>query len=207
MKHLLPELPYSFDALEPFVDELTLRRHYEVYHKGHIDRLNAAEKNLKEARMRGDYEAVVHWKMEISFYGSSHLLHSLFWENLSPEGGGEPFGAVAERIVQDFDSLEGFKRQFEAAAMAVEGSGWTILVWNPIFEQLEILPVSGNQDLTQWGVIPLLVLDLWEHAYCSRYCHNRREWIKAWWNVVNWEMVNCHYKLAANLNSLAANFQ
>ena len=207
MNHLLPELPYPFDALEPYYDQQTLRIHYEVHHKAYVDRLNQAEKNLCEAKKMGDYEGIIHWKKEIAYYGSSHLLHSLFWENMSPNGGGKPMGSIATRIEIDFGSFEVFRNQFTEAALAVEGSGWAVLVWNPIFEQLEILQVEKHQDLSQWGVIPLLTVDLWEHAYCLKYRNKKLDWINAWWHLINWELVNCHFELAVQQSSLVANFQ
>ncbi len=190
MKHELPELPYEYDALEPYYEERTLRLHHGAHHKAYVDGLNNAEGKLREAREKGDFALVKHWEREIAFHGSGHILHSVFWENMGPGGGGPAAGAVARQIETDFGSFSAFKGQFSAAAAAVEGSGWVILAWNPIFGKLEILTAEKHQNLTQWGVYPLLVLDLWEHAYYLQYQNKRPAFIEAWWNLVNWENVN-----------------
>ena len=127
MPHLLPELPYAYNALEPHYDEATVRLHHDAHHKAYVDGLNNAETKLVEAREKGDFTLIKHWERELAFHGSGHLLHSLFWSNMSPNGGGVPAGFVAERINQDFGSFESFKKQFTAAAVAVEGSGWAVL--------------------------------------------------------------------------------
>jgi Fe-Mn family superoxide dismutase len=189
MTHQLPELPYAYNALEPHYDEATVKLHHDAHHKGYVDGLNNAEAKLAEAREKGDFALVKHWERELAFHGSGHLLHCLFWENMSPQGGGVPSGTLADRINQDFGSFEAFKKQFSAAAVAVEGSGWTLLVWNPEFNKLEILQAEKHQNLTQWGAVPLLTVDVWEHAYYLKYQNKRAAWVEAWWNLVNWEDV------------------
>ncbi|AGA68504.1 superoxide dismutase [Desulfitobacterium dichloroeliminans LMG P-21439] len=186
MSHQLPELPYAYNALEPVYDEATVRLHHDAHHKTYVDGLNNAEAKLAEAREKGDFSLVKHWERELAFHGSGHLLHTLFWMNMSPQGGRTPSDALAARINQDFNSFEGFKNQFSAAAVAVEGSGWAVLVWNPEFQKLEILQAEKHQNLTQWGVAPLLTVDVWEHAYYLKYQNKRAAWVEAWWSLVNW---------------------
>lgn len=188
MSFQLPELPYAYDALEPFCDEATVRLHHDVHHKAHVDGLNRTAEKLAEARDVGDFALIKHWEHELAFHGSGHLLHTLFWENMLPGGGGIQ-GSIAERIAKDFWSFDNFKNQFTAAAVAVEGSGWTLLVWSPFFKDLEILQAENHQNLTQWGVVPLLAVDVWEHAYYLKYQNKRADWVEAWWNLVNWEDV------------------
>lgn len=190
MKHELPALPYAYDALEPHYDEQTVRLHHDAHHKAYVDGLNNAEAKLAEAREKGDFGLVKHWERELAFHGAGHILHTLFWDNMSPNGGGEATGLVAEKITEFFGSYEAFKKQFSAASVAVEGSGWTLLCYNPIFKKLEILTAEKHQNLTQWGVVPLLVLDVWEHAYYLKFQNKRAAWVEAWWNLVNWEDVN-----------------
>lgn len=190
MKHELPALPYAYNALEPHYDEQTVRLHHDAHHKAYVDGLNNAEAKLVEAREKGDFALVKHWERELAFHGSGHILHTLFWDNMTPNGGGEASGPIAEQINKFFGSFESFKKQFSAAAVAVEGSGWTLLCYNPLFKKLEILTAEKHQNLTQWGVIPLLVLDLWEHAYYLKFQNKRAAWVEAWWNLVNWEDVN-----------------
>lgn len=196
MAHTLPELPYPYNALEPYYDEQTVRLHHDMHHKAYVDGLNNAESKLVEAREKGDFSLIKHWERELAFHGSGHILHKLFWENMKPNGGGNPTDAVAERIAQDFGSFEAFKKQFSAAAVAVEGSGWAVLCWNPVFNKLEILQVEKHQNLTQWGVSPLLIVDVWEHAYYLKYQNKRAAFVEAWWNLINWEDVNQRYAKA-----------
>lgn len=193
MAHTLPNLNYDYNALEPHYDEKTLKIHHDIHHKAYVDGLNKAEQKLQEARESGDFTLIKHWEKEIAFHGSGHILHTLFWENMTPNGKLNPEGSVIERIKQDFGDYEKFKKQFTEAAIAVEGSGWTILAWNPMFQELVILQAEKHQNLTQWGVVPLLILDLWEHAYYLKYQNRRAEFINAWWNIVNWDIVNTRY--------------
>ena len=193
MAHTLPNLNYDYNALEPHYDEKTLKIHHDIHHKAYVDGLNKAEQKLQEARESGDFTLIKHWAKEIAFHGSGHILHTLFWENMTPNGKLNPEGSVIERIKQDFGDYEKFKKQFTEAAIAVEGSGWTILVWNPMFQKLVILQAEKHQNLTQWGVVPLLILDLWEHAYYLKYQNRRAEFVNAWWNIVNWDIVNTRY--------------
>lgn len=188
-KHELPPLPYAYDGLEPYIDEQTMRLHHDKHHKGYVDGFNKAEERLAEARQSGDYTLIKHWEREAAFHGSGHILHSLFWSNMAPPGnggGGEPGGTLAEQIARDFGTFETFRAQFSAAASAVEGSGWAVLAWQPSGQQLVILQAEKHQNLTQWGVVPLVVLDVWEHAYYLKYQNRRGEFVEAWWNVVNW---------------------
>ncbi len=196
-KHELPPLPYAYDALEPYYDEQTVRLHHDIHHKGYVDGLNNAEAKIREAREKSDFSMIKHWEREIAFHGSGHLLHTMFWENMKPNGGGEPSGAIAEAIAKDFGSFEIFKKQFSAAAAGVEGSGWALLCWSPDFNKLEIFTAEKHQNLTQWGVVPLLALDVWEHAYYLKYQNKRAAFIDAWWNLVNWEDVNRRYTKAS----------
>jgi Fe-Mn family superoxide dismutase len=178
------------------MDTETVTLHHDKHHQSYVDGLNNAEAKLIEARDKGDYALIKHWEREIAFHGSGHILHTLWWENLGPNGGGEPQGALAARIGQDFASYAAFKAQFSAAAVAVEGSGWAVLAWNPIFAKLEILQAEKHQNLTQWGVVPILVLDVWEHAYYLKYQNRRAEFVNAFWNLVNWQTASQRFALA-----------
>ena len=188
-EHQLPELPYSYDALEPVIDEQTLRLHHDKHHAGYVRGLNKAEKKLEEARASGDYSLIKHWEREAAFHGSGHLLHALYWTSLSPEGGGQPGVVLAQALKQAFGTLGAFREHMMAATRTVEGSGWGILAFQPHFKTLVILQAEKHQDLAQWGAIPLLVIDVWEHAYYLNYQNRRPDYIKAFWNVINWEEV------------------
>lgn len=189
MTYTLPDLPYAYDALEPYYDAETVRIHHDLHHKAYVDGLNNAVAKLAEARATGDFALIKHWERELAFHGAGHILHSIFWENMSPDGGGAPQGTIAQQIEQDFGNFEAFKKHFTAATVAVEGSGWGLLVWNPYAGKLEIMTAEKHQDLTIWGVVPLLVCDVWEHAYYLKYQNKRAAWVEAWWNIVNWQNV------------------
>ena len=197
--HRLPPLPYKFDALEPYISEEIMKLHYLKHHQSYVDGLNKAEKMLQEARNKGDYSLIKHWERELAFNGAGHYLHTIFWNNMSPYGGGEPSGALADAIRRDFGSFEKFKQQFGEAANKVEGSGWAILVWSPRSHRLEILQAEKHQNLSQWDVVPLLALDVWEHAYYLDYKNDRAKYINQWWNVVNWPDVEKRFSEAQKL--------
>jgi len=198
MAHELPSLPYAYDALEPYIDEQTMKLHHDIHHAGYVKGLNAAEAKLAEARAAGDFGAVKHLSREAAIHGSGHLLHSVFWPNMmaASEAKAAPDGALADAIARDFGSFEAFKGQFTAASTAVEGSGWGILAYRPTDDTLVILTAEKHQNLTQWGVVPLLVLDVWEHAYYLKYQNRRGEYVKNFFNIVNWDDVAERYAKA-----------
>jgi Fe-Mn family superoxide dismutase len=197
--HVLPPLPYRYDALEPHISKDIMQLHHTKHHKSYVDGLNKAEKMMKKARETNDYELLKHWEREAAFHGSGHYLHTIFWHNMHPEGGGEPHGELLEQIKRDFGSFEKFKRQFTEAAKSVEGVGWALLVWSPRAHRLEILQTEKHQLMTQWDTIPLLVLDVWEHAYYLQYKNDRAAYINSWWNVVNWRNVEERFAQARKL--------
>jgi Fe-Mn family superoxide dismutase len=153
--------------------------------------LNNAEAKLLEARGKADFALVKHWARELAFHGSGHILHSLYWSTMAPngKGGGDPDGELMRQLSSDFGSFESFSKNFSAAAGAVEGSGWAVLVLSPLGKKLEILTAEKHQDLTQWGCVPILTVDVWEHAYYLKYQNRRVDYIAAWWNLVSWPEV------------------
>ena len=198
MPHELPPLPYAYNALEPHIDEQTMRLHHDIHHKGYVDGLNKAEEKLAEARKTGDTALVKHWSKEAAFHGSGHFLHAIFWTNMAAagKGGGESTGALAAQIKADFGGFDAFKAHFSAASAQVEGSGWGVLAYRPVDGKLVILQAEKHQNLTQWGVVPLLVLDVWEHAYYLRYQNKRPEYVKNFFSVINWADVAERYAAA-----------
>lgn len=197
--HVLPPLPYPYNALEPYISAEIMRLHHDKHHRSYVDGLNKAERKLKEAREKNDYELIKHWSREAAFHGAGHYLHTIFWNVMSPKGGGEPKGELAEQIRRDFGSFAKFKKHFSEAAEKVEGVGWAMLVWSPRSHRLEILQVEKHQNLSQQDIIPILVLDVWEHAYYLQYKTDRAEYIKNWWNLVNWSYVNERFVKASKL--------
>lgn len=197
--HRLPPLPYNYDALEPYIAEEIMRLHHQKHHQSYVDGLNKAEKMMAKARKTGDFDLIKHWEREAAFHGSGHYLHTIFWNIMKPKGGGQPSGALLKQINMDFGSFANFKKHFTEAANKVEGVGWAILVWAPRAHRLEILQSERHQLMTQWDTIPLLVLDVWEHAYYLQYKNNRKEYVANWWNIVNWNEVEKRFNAASNL--------
>jgi Fe-Mn family superoxide dismutase len=198
IQHDLPPLPYAYDALEPYIDAQTMQLHHDKHHAGYTEGFNIAENELDKARINGDYSLIQHWSRQAAFQGGGYYLHDLFWKIMAPPGkggGGEPSGMLADGIEANFGDFELFKAQFSAAAKAVEASGWSILGYRKADDRLVILQVENHQKLSQMFDIPILCLDVWEHAYYLKYQNRRADYIKAWWNVVNWPAV------AANLQA------
>ncbi|AKO93217.1 superoxide dismutase [Priestia filamentosa] len=194
--HTLPPLPYPYEALEPYIDRETMRLHHDKHHQTYVDGLNKAEKEMKKARSNGDFTLIAHWEREAAFHGAGHYLHTLFWNVMSPNGGGKPRGEIRKAIDSTFGGFERFKQQFTEAANKVEGSGWGVLVWAPRAHRVEILQAEKHQNLSQYDVIPLLALDVWEHSYYLKYQNDRKKYIENWWNVVNWAHVEERYREA-----------
>lgn len=197
--HTLPPLPYAYNALEPYIDEATMRIHHGKHHQSYVDGLNKAEQELQRSRQTGDYALVSHWEGELAFNGAGHYLHTLFWNAMSPQGGGRPVEELADEIDRSFGSYEAFKKQFSEAAAKVQGGGWSILVFSPRSGRLEILTAEKHQNLSQWDIVPLLPLDVWEHAYYLKHQNKRADYIKNWWNVVSWPFVNKRFQNAKKL--------
>ncbi len=195
--HQLPPLPYPYNALEPVISSTTLRFHHDHHHKSYVEGLNKAEIKLVEARQKRDFTLIKHWERELAFHGSGHILHSIYWTAMAPiDSGGQPGTATQNLINGAFGGFSLFKEQFTNAATDVEASGWAILVWQPAWNRLEILTAEKHQNLTQWGGIPLLVLDVWEHAYYVDYHYRRPDYVKAWWSIVNWRELERRLLLA-----------
>ena len=198
-KHKLPPLPYSYNELEPYISREIMELHHTRHHKAYVDGLNKAEKEMQKARENNDFNLIKHWSREATFHGSGHYLHTMFWSNMSPKGGGLPSGALARQINLDFGSFDKFKSHFTEAADKVEGVGWALLVWSPRAHRLEILQTEKQQLFTQWDTIPLLGLDMWEHAYYLQYKADKKDYIENWWNIVNWKDVEKRFSEASKL--------
>lgn len=197
--HILPPLPYRYDALQPYIDKEIMRIHHDKHHKSYVEGLNKAEKEMEKARSTNNFDLIKHWEREAAFNGAGHYLHTIFWTIMSPSGGGQPSGMLLQQINQSFGSFEKFKKHFTEAANNVEGGGWAILVWSPRSRRLEILQAEKHQNLSQWDVVPILVLDVWEHAYYLQYKNERKKYIDNWWKIVNWKEAERRYNEAQKL--------
>ena len=186
----MKELQYPINALEPYYSKETLEIHYNVLYKGYVENTNKTEEKLENARRLQDFKNIKCLEKDLSFFGSGVILHELFFENMGPAIPTSPNKSLMEQIIKDFGTYEIFKEQFTENSKVVEASGWNLLVWVPRFNKLEILQCEKHQNLTLWGCIPLLVLDMWEHSYFLQYRTNRSEYINAFWNIVNWNSIN-----------------
>ena len=199
MAHQLPELPYAYDALEPYIDEQTMRIHHTKHHNGYVSKLNAAlEKypDLQEVSLETLLRHLPSVPEEIRTAvrnnGGGHANHSLFWTVMGPGGGGSPTGELAEAISATFGSFEAFKERFTHAALTRFGSGWAWLALTG-FGKLVVYSTPNQDSPYLDGFTPLLGLDVWEHAYYLKYQNRRAEYVNNWWNVVNWEVVAERY--------------
>jgi Fe-Mn family superoxide dismutase len=199
-EYALPKLPYATNALEPHIDAQTMEIHHGKHHQAYVTGLNKALAELKKARDASDFALVKHWSRELAFHGGGHINHCLFWMTMAPAGqggGGDPTGKLAQAIVRDFGSVETFRKHFEAAAVQVEGAGWGWLVYDHIAKRLMVQQMERQQDLLVTAVTPLLGVDVWEHAYYLKYQNKRADYVKAWWNVVNWSAVGTMFEHSA----------
>jgi Superoxide dismutase len=197
--HKLQPLPYAYNALEPVISADTVRMHHDILQKKYVDALNAAELALVDARESNNFDLIRYWENELAFNGSGNILHSIYWAVMAPVWtGGEPEGVTTSQIINYFGNFEAFREQFSNAANKIEGSAWSILTWQPTWHRLEILQAEKHQNQTQWSGLPILVLDVWEHAYFHDYQTKRDEYIKNWWTIVNWNEVEQRLKLAIN---------
>jgi Fe-Mn family superoxide dismutase len=188
-QYVLPKLPYAYSALEPLYDEATLHLHHEKHHAAYVKGLNTALEKLDAARKTGDYAAIKALSQAVAFHGSGHVLHCLFWNSMSPEqvkNPRPPEGELAEAMKAGFGSVEACWAQFAAATKDVEGSGWGVLAHEPVADKLLVLQAEKHQNLAVWGVTPLLVCDVWEHAYYLKYQNKRPDWVDAFKNLANW---------------------
>jgi len=194
MAFKLPELKYPYNALEPHIDALTMETHHSKHHKGYVDNLNKAlEGHSKYQEM--DIEDILKSLNElpeeirtaVRNNGGGHYNHTLFWEIMSPEGGGKPEGELAQKIEEDLGGFDKFKEDFKKAALGQFGSGWAWLVLNN--GKLEIVSTPNQDNPISEGKIPILGIDVWEHAYYLKYKNLRGDYIDAWWNVVDWKKV------------------
>jgi Fe-Mn family superoxide dismutase len=195
-KYALPPLAYGYDALEPFLSRRTLELHHDKHHQGYVNGLNGTLEKLAAAREAGDYGAITALSRDLAFHGSGHVLHSLYWSSMTP--GGKPLqGELAAAVRRDFGSQEAFLAQFEAACKAAEGSGWGIVAHEPLGGKVLVLQAEKHQNLAIWGATPLLVCDVWEHAYYVDYANRRADYVAGFLGVADWDSANRRYALTA----------
>jgi superoxide dismutase, Fe-Mn family len=196
-KYELPPVPYPYDALEPHIDARTMEIHHTKHHQAYTDKLNAAlEKCPPEIQNKDILEILSNLKQvpadqlsAINFNGGGFDNHRIFWNNMKPNGGGEPAGSIASAIDESFGSFSAFKEKFSSTTAVIQGSGWGWLVYNPPSKKVEYKSMPNQTSPRTEGLIPLLGCDVWEHAYYLKYQNKRPDYISGWWNVINWDDV------------------
>ena len=203
-KYTLPEMPYAYDALEPHIDAQTMEIHHSKHHQKYTDGMNGALEKLSPELQGKDIEEILSninqvpddVKGAINFNGGGYDNHKLFWNSMKQNGGGEPTGAIADAINNSFGSFAEFKELFSSKTAPIQGSGWGWLVYNPNSGKVEYKAMSNQTSPRTEGLVPLLGLDVWEHAYYLKYQNKRPDYIAAWWNVINWDEVNDRFSKA-----------
>ena len=185
-KYTLPELLYDYAALEPHISAKIMELHHDKHHAAYVAGANAALEQLAEARANGSYGNVSKLSKDLAFNLGGHTNHSIFWKNLSPEGGDKPTGELAAAIDEFFGSFDKFREHFTNVALTIQGSGWAILAWDTVGKRLIIEQLYDQQGNISVALIPVLQLDMWEHAFYLDYQNVKGDYVKAFWNIVNW---------------------
>ncbi|EAR24377.1 superoxide dismutase [marine actinobacterium PHSC20C1] len=195
-EYTLPELSYDYSALEPSISAMIMELHHSKHHQAYVTGANAAIAGLAEARDSGNLSNVNKLEKDLAFNLGGHINHSIFWTNMSPNGGDKPTGDLESAINDHFGSFDKFTAHFTATAMGVQGSGWAVLAWDSIGERLIIVQFFDQQGNLPAGIVPLLMLDVWEHAYYLDYKNVRADYVKAFWNIVDWANVQDRFSAA-----------
>ena len=196
----LPELGFKYDALEPALSAEIVEVHYCKHHQAYVDGANQALGDLAEERERGDSGHLNELQKDLAFNVSGHVLHSLFWRNLMPSKGAGPDSFLSGYVKRAFGDLEAMEEQFRSAGSSVQGSGWAALAWDPVGQLLVVEQIHDHQNNTVVGAVPLLVMDMWEHAYYLQYRNEKKRWIDAFWSLINWQEVSGHLRHALELD-------
>jgi Fe-Mn family superoxide dismutase len=194
-EYTLPDLPYDYSALAPHISAQIMELHHSKHHNTYVTGANTANAALAEARESGNLANVNKLEKDLAFNLGGHVNHSIFWTNLTPETG-EPTGDLLEAIGRDFGDLDKFKAHFTATALGVQGSGWSVLAYDVIGQRLSVFQLFDQQGNVPFGLVPLLMLDVWEHAYYLDYQNVRADYVKAFWNIVDWDNVGQRYAAA-----------
>jgi Fe-Mn family superoxide dismutase len=195
--YTLPELGYDYAALEPSISGTIMELHHSKHHQTYVTGANTALTQLAEARETGNFASVNKLEKDLAFNLGGHINHSIFWTNMSPDGGDKPTGELAAAIDDQFGSFDAFTAQFTAVGLGVQGSGWAVLAYDSIGKKLAIFQLFDQQGNVPLGLVPLLMLDVWEHAYYLDYKNVRADYIKAFWNVVSWANVQLRFTTAS----------
>jgi Fe-Mn family superoxide dismutase len=197
-RYSLPDMPYDYAALEPAITGEILELHHAKHHAAYVKGANDTLERLAEAREKGDFGGLVGLEKTFAFNLSGHVLHTIFWQNLSPDGGDRPDGEFGDAIAEHFGSFEAFQKQLTTATTTVQGSGWGVLAWEPLGRRLVVEQVYDHHGNVGMNTTPLLVFDAWEHAYYLQYRNVRPDYVEKLWSLVNWADVAARYAAAKN---------
>jgi Fe-Mn family superoxide dismutase len=198
--YTLPDLRYDYAALEPHISGKIMELHHDKHHAAYVKGANTALEKLDEARQKEDFTRLGALEKALAFNLSGHVLHSLFWQNLTPKGGGRPSGELAAAIDEHFGGFEKLKKQMTEVAGTIMGSGWAALVWEPVGRRLLTTQIYDHQSNLSQGGMPILVLDAWEHAFYLQYQNRKTEFFDAIWNVWNWQDAADRFDSARQVN-------
>ena len=199
--YTLPELTYDYAALEPHISARIMELHHSKHHAAYVAGANAALEQMEEARANNAFGAINKLEKDLAFHLGGHINHSIFWTNLSADSAGRPSGELASAIGEFFGSFDAFKAHFSAASLGIQGSGWGILSWDPVGRRLIIQQLFDQQANTAQGTVPLLQLDMWEHAFYLDYQNVKADYVSAFWNIVNWDNVAARFAAARDNSS------
>jgi Fe-Mn family superoxide dismutase len=194
--YTLPELDYDYAALEPYISATIMELHHSKHHKAYVDGANTALEKLAEARDKSDFANINKLQKDLAFHLGGHTNHSIFWKNLTPGSEERPTGELAAAIDEFFGSFDAFKAQFNAVALGLQGSGWAFLAWDALGKNLIIEQLFDQQGNIAAGTIPLLMLDMWEHAFYLDYKNVKGDYVTAFWNIINWADVSARFEAA-----------
>jgi superoxide dismutase, Fe-Mn family len=197
--YTLPDLPYDYAALEPHYSGQILELHHDKHHAAYVAGANTTLEKLAEARDKGEFGTIVGLEKTLAFNVSGHVLHSIFWKNLSPDGGDKPNGDLASAIDEYLGSFDGFHAQLTQATTTIQGSGWGVLAWEPLGQRLLVEQVYDHQGNVGNGSVPLLAFDAWEHAFYLQYKNVKADFVAALWKIVNWDDVASRFTQARKL--------
>jgi Fe-Mn family superoxide dismutase len=195
-KYTLPDLTYDFAALEPHISGRIMQLHHGKHHAAYVAGANATLDLMAEARDKNDLTWINKLQKDLAFNLGGHVNHSIFWKNLSASGGDKPTGELAAAIDEYFGSFDGFRAHFSANAMGIQGSGWSILAWDVLGQRLIIEQLYDQQGNLVAASVPLLMLDMWEHAFYLDYQNVKADYVAAFWNIVNWQDVQARFEAA-----------
>lgn len=194
--YVLPDLPYDYSALEPYISGEIMELHHSKHHNAYVTGINTAVDQLAEARDQESFGSLSTLEKNLAFHLGGHVNHSVFWPNMSPDGGDKPTGELAQVIDEYFGGFDKFRAHFQANALGVQGSGWSVLTWDTLAQRPYIIQHFDHQGNVPICMVPLLMLDMWEHTYYLQYKNDKASFVQQWWNIVNWADVQRRFEAA-----------